>query len=168
MYKWPFPGDTCSQSYIYRFSTSLENWVKEHRSHVTSAIYICSESNNHLHANISHSKVIYQDSKQIATEAIMKDSRNNNPALNCNTGKMCIPEIFNNLLGAEKPSDGSVQMADPDLPQGHMHLTIPYNRYSRAVCGKLNSLSFSTYWPGNLPVNSWQVSVPYKLCSKPK
>ena len=42
-----------------------------------------------------------------------------------------IPEI---LLGADRPSDRSVQMADPDLPQGQTHLTFPSNRFARAMC----------------------------------
>ena len=37
---------------------------------------------------------------------------------------MYIPEIFDSLLGTDRPSKGSVQMVDPDLQQGHTHLTI--------------------------------------------
>ena len=42
--------------------------------------------------------------------------------------EMCIEEIINIFLGAGRPSDGSVQMADLHLPQGHTYLTIPSNR----------------------------------------
>ena len=45
------------------------NSVKEHDSHVTSAIYKHSVSKNHPQANISHFKTIEQDSKQVAIEA---------------------------------------------------------------------------------------------------
>ena len=55
-------------------------------------------------------------------------------ALNHNTGKMSIPEIFNRFLEADRSSDGSVQMAKPDLPKGHTPLTIPSSRFSKAVC----------------------------------
>ena len=57
----------------------------------------------------------------------------NNLALNPNTAKICIPEIFNSLLGADRPSDRSVQMVEPDLPQSQTHLAIASNRFSRAM-----------------------------------
>ena len=46
---------------------------------------------------------------------------------------MYIPEILNSLLGVDKPPYCSVQMADPDLPQGHTHASIPGDRFSRAM-----------------------------------
>ena len=57
-----------------------------------------------------------------------------NPTHNHITGKMYIPEIFNHLHRADRSSNVSNQMVDSDLPQGHTHLTIPSNRFSRAVC----------------------------------
>ena len=51
----------------------------------------------------------------------------NNPALNCNTGKMYILEIFNNLLGADRSTNESYQMGDSKHPQAHTHLTILSN-----------------------------------------
>ena len=48
--------------------------------------------------------------------------------------KIYTSEIFNSLLGADRPSDRSVQMADLDLPQGHTHLTMQTTRFSTAVC----------------------------------
>ena len=39
---------------------------------------------------------------------------------------MYIPEILSILLGVDGPSDGSVQMADPDLPQGHIDGSLSY------------------------------------------
>ena len=60
--------------------------------------------------------------------------RINNPMLNCNTGKMYISEIFNSLPVTDRPSDRSVQMADTNLQHYHTNLTIPINRFSRAVC----------------------------------
>ena len=69
-----------------------------------------------------------QDSKQVAREAIY--IRINNPVLKCNIGKMYIPEISNSLLGADMPSDWSLQMADPYLP----HPIIQINKLFRAVC----------------------------------
>ena len=101
---------------------------------MTSAMYIYSKSTNYPHANIPHFKVIDQDNKQIAIEAGEAfNIRINNTALNQNTVQMYIPEILSILLGAARPSDGSVQMADPDLPQGHIHLTISINRFSRVA-----------------------------------
>ena len=44
VYKWSCPEEHYSQSYIGESSRYLENRVKEHSSHVTNAIYICSES----------------------------------------------------------------------------------------------------------------------------
>ena len=81
-----------------------------------------------LHVNISHFIAIDQEIKQVAMEEIQ--TRINNPSTQ---SKMYILEIFNTLLGIDRPSDRSVQMADLDLPQGHTHLTIPSNRFSRAV-----------------------------------
>ena len=86
--------------------------MKENNIHVTSAIYIHTESSNWPYANISHFEVMDQDRKQLAREAI--HIRMNNPALNCTTRIMYILEIFNSLLGADKLSDGSVKMADPN------------------------------------------------------
>ena len=37
------------------------------------------------------------------------------------------------FLGVDRSSNESDQMVDSDLPQHHMHLTIPSNRFSRAV-----------------------------------
>ena len=100
VYKCSNPDESCSQSYIGESSRCTENTEKEHSSHITSAIYIHSESNNHPCAKISHLKVKAQDSKQVAREAIY--IRINHLVLNHNTGKMYIPEIFNSLLGAER------------------------------------------------------------------
>ena len=103
----------------------MENGLKEQNSHVTSAIYQHSVSNNHLRANIPHFKIIDQDSIQVnrkAREAIY--SIINNSALNHNMGNMYIPEIFNNLLGADGSTKKSNQMGDSDYPQGYIHLTI--------------------------------------------
>ena len=68
--------------------------MKECVSHVSSAVYILSESNNH--ANISHFKIVYADQKQVTIEdreAIHIGI--DNSALNYNTGKIYIPAIFN-------------------------------------------------------------------------
>ena len=47
---------------------------------------------------------------------------------------MDIPKIFNSLLEADRPSEGSIQLAEPDHQEGHVHLTIQGKRFSRAVC----------------------------------
>ena len=113
-YKFTRPWQKiCSQTYTCESRGCLENRVKEHSSHVASAIYIHSVSNNYPSANISHFKVIDQDIEQFPREdreAI--HIRINNPSLNWNTGKIYIPEFFNSLLGADRSSDGSVQIAD--------------------------------------------------------
>ena len=72
-------------SYIGKSSRWLQNRVKEHSSHVTSIAYQHSVSNNHPKPSISHLKILYQDSKPVAREAIQ--IRIKNPALNCNMGK---------------------------------------------------------------------------------
>ena len=103
------------------------------RSHHTSAIYQHSISNNLPSTNISHLMIIGHDNKQVEHgEAI--HIRINNPALNYKTGTMNIPEIFNKLLGADGSSNESNQMVDSDHPQGLTHLTVPSNRFPRAVC----------------------------------
>ena len=118
--------------YIGESSKSLKNRAKEHNSHVTSAVYKHSATNNHPWTNISHFKILDQDNKQAVREAI--HIRINNPTLNCNTGRMYIPEIFNHLLGADRSTDESQQVADSDLSQGHTHLTIQGNRFFRSAC----------------------------------
>ena len=106
------PKDCCSESYISELSRCIENRVKEHSSHISSAVNIDSESKNFHCAKIFHFKVTDQDSKQVAREARKAiHIRINNLALNHNTGKMCIPEILISLLGADRPLDGSVQTA---------------------------------------------------------
>ena len=87
----------------------LENRITDCNSHISS-IYQHSVSNNHPRANIFHFKIIDQDSKQVAREAI--HIRINNPAFNCNIGKMYILEIFNNLLGAKGATTACNQMGD--------------------------------------------------------
>ena len=61
--------ERCSYSYISEFGRCVDHREKEHSSHVTSTIYIHSESNSHPHANISHFTVIDQNSKLVAREA---------------------------------------------------------------------------------------------------
>ena len=135
VYRWTCPEESCHQSYICESIRYLENVVKEHSSHITSVIYFHGESNNYPHDNISHFKLIDQDRKQVAREARKAiHIRINNLALSHNRGKLYIPWMYNNLLGADRPSYLSVQMAEPALQQGHTHLTIPSNRFSRTVC----------------------------------
>ena len=97
-------------------SRCLAYRVKERNGHVTSAVYKDNISNNHSQANISNYKLIYQDNKQVAREAGEAiHIRINNSALICNTGKMYIPEICNNLLGADISSSESNQVVDSNL-----------------------------------------------------
>ena len=117
VYIWSCPQESCNQSCISESSRWLENRAKECNSHVTSAIFIYSESNNHPFANISHFKIIDKDNKQVGREdRKVIHSFINNLGLNCNTGKMYIPEIFNSLPDADMPSCRSVKLADLDLP----------------------------------------------------
>ena len=69
VYKWPCPDENCILSYIGKSSQCLENRINEHSSHVSSAIYQHSVSNNHPNANIFHFKIMDRNSKQVATEA---------------------------------------------------------------------------------------------------
>ena len=91
MYKWSCPEGNCNWSYIGKSSRCLENRIKEPNIQVTSAISQHSASNNHPKANISHFKIMH-NSKQVAREAI--HIRINNSTVNYNTGKMYVPEIF--------------------------------------------------------------------------
>ena len=94
--KWSCSEDNCNLSYTGESSMCLCN------SHITSAIYQHCVSNNHPRTIIGHFKIIDQDNKQVAIEVReVIHIRISNPALNCSMGKMYIPEIFNNLLGAD-------------------------------------------------------------------
>ena len=57
----------------------------------------------------------------------------NKPALNNNTGKIYIPETFNHFPQVDSSSNESDETVEGDLTQGHTHLTIPSNKFSRAV-----------------------------------
>ena len=59
------PSKKCNLYCIGESSWCLENRVKERKSHVMSAIYKHSISNNNPWANISHFNIIDQDSKQL-------------------------------------------------------------------------------------------------------
>ena len=66
--------------------------MKEHNSHITSAIYQHTVSNNDHRADISHFKIMDQDSKQVAREAREAiHIRINNPSLNYKQEK-CISQ----------------------------------------------------------------------------
>ena len=62
------PDKTCNSSYIGESSRCLENMIKEHNTLTTSAIYQHSSTHNHPKADISHFKIIDQDSKQVSKE----------------------------------------------------------------------------------------------------
>ena len=116
----------------------LQNRVKEHNSHVNSAIYKCIISISHPWANISYFKIIDQDIKQYARAAGETiHIRINSTALNCYTEKMYVPEVFNHLLEAGISSNESNQMIDSDLSQGHTNFTILNNKFSWAVCWQI-------------------------------
>ena len=85
--------------------------------------------------DISHFKIIDQDSKQVAREAREAiHIRINNPTLYHSMGKMYILEICNNLLEADGSTNESNPLGDSDHSQSHIHLTIPSNRFARGVC----------------------------------
>ena len=138
------------------------NRIKEHNSHVTSTFHKYSVINIHPWSSISHFKIIDKDSKQFAREAREAiHIRINNPALNCNTGKMCIQEIFNHLLGANGSTNDSNKVVDSDLSQGHTHLTLQSSRFSREVC-LTNLITWALLLTklGSFPVISCQVLGP--------
>ena len=117
--------------------------MKEHSSYVTSALYKHRISNNHPQAYIScYLEVV----KQVAREARKAiHIRISNPAFNCNTRKMYIPEIFNHLLGADRSSNESSQVADSDLPLRSHSLHLSRQQVCKSsVFGKLGSLSITT------------------------
>ena len=120
--------------YIGLSSRYLGNRIKVHHSDVTSKINKHSVSNNQPKAQIPHFKIIDQESRQVARDAREAICIRINTALNNNTGKMDIPEIFSYLLGADRSTNESNQVVDSDLIQGHMYFTIPNNRLFRAVC----------------------------------
>ena len=98
----------------------LENRFKECSSPITSAIYQHSVSNKYSKANISHFKIIDQDSKQVTGEGRKTiHIRINYPALNHTPRKMYIPKIFNSLFGADGSSKESNPMGYSDYPQSY-------------------------------------------------
>ena len=115
VYKWSCQEENFNLSYTGKSSRCLENRVKEHNSHVTSVVYILSISNNHPRAKIS--KLMNHGSKQVAREARgVMHIRINDPALNCNRGRIYITKIFSHLLGADRSSNESIQGVDSDFP----------------------------------------------------
>ena len=69
VHKWVYGEERCSKFYIGESSRCLPNRVNLHSSHVTSAIYMHIESNNHSNANISNLNVDDEDSRQVAKQA---------------------------------------------------------------------------------------------------
>ena len=115
IHKWSCLEESCSLFYIGESSICLENRIKGHNSQNPSAIYLHSVSNNHHRASICHINIIDQDTRQVPTEATeVIHIRINHPILNHNMGKMYIPEIFNNLLGADGSTKESNQIKDSD------------------------------------------------------
>ena len=103
VYQWTCPTENCSSTYIGESSRCLESRVKEHSTSSTSTIFQHSTTCNHPKADISQFKILDQDRKQVSREAI--HIRRNNPALNCNIGKMNIPKIFNQILNTDNNSN---------------------------------------------------------------
>ena len=69
VYKWFCLEENCNLYYTEESSRYMENRIKEHNGLIISVISQHSVSNNHPRANISHFKIIGQDSKQVAREA---------------------------------------------------------------------------------------------------
>ena len=100
VYQWTCPEETCNSSYIGESSRCLENRINEHHTSITRSIYQHSSTHNHPKADILHFRIIDQDSKEVSREVRQAiHILRTNPALNCNIGKMYIPNIFNQLLG---------------------------------------------------------------------
>ena len=74
--------------------------IREYDTSSTSAVFQHCTTHNNPTANISQFKIIDQDRKEVSTEAREAiPIRRNNPALNCNIGKLIIPKILNQILG---------------------------------------------------------------------
>ena len=88
VYQWVFQEETCNSSYIGESSRFLENKIMEHNTSTTSAMYQHRSTHYHLKADISHSKIIDQDRKQVSREAREAiHIKRTNPVLNHNIGK---------------------------------------------------------------------------------
>ena len=72
---------------------------------------------------------------------------------------MYILEIFNHLLRVDGSINESNQVVDLELPQGHVHLTILSNRFSRAVC-LVNLVAWALLLTqlGSFPITNYQMS----------
>ena len=66
--------------------------------------------------------------------SLPKCHKANKLAINDNTEKMYIIEIFNHLHRADRSPIESDQERGSDFPQGCTYLTISINRFSRTVC----------------------------------
>ena len=98
-YQWACANENCNSSYIGESSRCLESRVKEQNTSSTRAIFQHCTTHNHTKANISQFKITDQDRKQVSREARkVMHIRRNEPALNCNIGKLNIPKIFNQIL----------------------------------------------------------------------
>ena len=97
----------------------------------TSTIYQHSSNHHHPKADISQFKIIDQDSKQFSREAREAiHIKQTNPVLNCNIGKIYIPNIFNQLLGATNNHSVDISTS-PNILQNYP--MIPSTRFTRAV-----------------------------------
>ena len=142
-----------SLSYIGESSRCLENRVREHCSHVTSAIYQHSVSSNHPIANISHFKIIDQDNKQVGREAREAiHIRTNKLALHHNVGKMYILEIFNNFL---EQMELPTSLTKWETQTNHKIISTFHSKQqvfqsSVFVFGKLSTMNITTH-PTGIP-----------------
>ena len=132
VYQWIYPEETHNSSYIGKSRRCLKNRIKEHNTSTTSGMYQHNSTHNHLKGDISHFKIIYQDSKHVSKEVReTMHIRRTNPVLNCNIDKLYIPNIFNQLLGATDNSSTGIS-TNPNIPNNPP--TTDSIRSTGAVC----------------------------------
>ena len=149
VHQWICPEETCNSSYIGESSRCLKNMIKEHNNSTTSVIYQHSSTYNLTKQTYQILNSLIRIASKLSEgpgKAI--HIRTTNPVLNCNLGKMCIPNIFNELLRATNNSSAGIS-SNPNICQNTNNskhrqfykLKYPQNpptphtlRSTRAVC----------------------------------
>ena len=137
--QWTCLEENCISSYIEESSRCLESRIKEHNTSATSTIFQHNSTHNHSKVDISQLKIIDQDRKQVSREAReTMHIRRNNPALNCNIGKMRMPRIFNQILSITNSTSTDISRS-PNIPWN------PSTKSSSRASRALNLLNWSVH-----------------------
>ena len=134
VYKWTCSQKKCDSAYIGETGRTLGERVSEHAKHSTSAIKQHCENKGHPLPSIEQFCVMRQESSQVAREAREATLiRSVNPDLNRCVGKMSIPAMFDDLLGAPKPKPLPDRVASLRAFKDYIPSSIPCSLPNRLV-----------------------------------